>query len=76
MVTPKIVKDWVATCPIRFPKNRVPNKPAMAEPTRGASGIAQRWAMVKEDAMRLTFKVIQIFSINGVDLTEEDHQNG
>ncbi len=49
-----MVKDWVAIYPIGLPKNRVPNKPAMAEPTSGASGIAQRWAVVKEDAIRIS----------------------
>ena len=51
IATPRIVIDCDATWPIRLPKNLVPNRPAKAAPTKGASGIAQRWAVVKAVVM-------------------------
>jgi hypothetical protein len=42
IATPKIVTVCAVERPMRLPKNLVPNKPAIAAPNNGASGIASK----------------------------------
>ena len=70
IATPRIVIDCDATWPIRLPKNLVPNRPAKAAPTKGASGIDRDGQLLKQWSCQLAFEMIEIFGINRVNLAK------
>src|SRR5476649_743648 len=87
--TPKIVAVCDVLRPTTLPKKLVPNKPAIAAPASGARGTARRrlglrpammnlnryYSRLKLNHRGLTLEAIQVFHIDGVQITEHDHQD-
>ena len=80
--TPMIVTLWEAVRPIRLPKNRVPNRPAIKEPASGASGTISMRCGLSCPAMKTLFlvselalKTVEFFYIDRIEVSEQHYEN-